>query len=178
MSLLNISFLNEAVNEKKIDNPSSILEHVRARVMQALVEDIGGGKDGMDCIISSFNLKTNELRFACANNPLWILRNGTIIEFKPDKFPVGKHDGDLRPFTLQTFNLQTGDLLYLFTDGYADQFGGPSGKKFKYKQLQQLITKNAYLPMNEQEKMFNRVFEEWKGSLEQVDDILLIGVRI
>ncbi|MFN7013624.1 MAG: PP2C family protein-serine/threonine phosphatase [Bacteroidia bacterium] len=106
------------------------------------------------------------------------MRKGEIIEFKPDKFPVGKYGEELKPFTLQKTDLQKGDIVYTFTDGFADQFGGPKGKKFKYKQLQELILSIHTLPMTQQKVKLNEVFEQWRGDLEQVDDVLFIGVKI
>lgn len=180
MSLLNISFLNEAVGSSNLILPSDILAYVRNHIIGALKEDVadGGGKDGMDCVLCSFNFNTMKLEMACANNPVWILRAGNIVEIKPDKFPVGKHDKDGQPFTLHEFQLNKNDIVYTLTDGYADQFGGPKGKKFKYKQLQELIIANAQLPMAEQKQALDLAISKWKGSLEQVDDILLIGIKI
>ncbi|HEY6161668.1 MAG TPA: tetratricopeptide repeat protein [Bacteroidia bacterium] len=176
MSLLNISFLNEAVLEKNITDPSMVLGHVRSRVIQSLAEDEAGGRDGMDAVICC--LGKNEVRFSCANNALLLVREGKIKEFAPDKFPVGKHDSVQQPFTLYREALQNGDVLYLFTDGYADQFGGPSGKKFKYKQFYELLLSIHTLPMEDQSRQLEKKFGEWKGRLEQVDDVLVIGVRI
>jgi serine phosphatase RsbU (regulator of sigma subunit) len=180
MSLLNISFLNETINTTSFVTPNDILGEVRAQIIEALRSDGSeeGGKDGMDCVLCAYNFKSGELLFAAANNPLWIWRNKMIIEYKPDKFPVGKHDRENEPFQLQKVALQPGDIVYTFTDGYADQFGGVSGKKFKVKQLKELLLSIAHLPMNEQKDVVSKTLRKWKKGLDQIDDILIVGVRI
>ena len=137
-----------------------------------------GGKDGMDAVICNFDFTNNKLQFAAANNPLWLIRNNELLEYKPDKMPVGKAMGEIKPFTLQEIDLQKGDLVIMITDGFADQFGGPKGKKFMYKPLKELIKSlcNASLQNLKQEMIAN--FENWKGTSEQVDDVLIIGVRV
>jgi tetratricopeptide (TPR) repeat protein len=125
-------------------------------------------------------LKTDalQLRFACANNPLWLLRGETITEFEADKFPVGLHHGKLQYFRSQQVQLQEGDQLFLFTDGFADQFGGPKGKKLGYKQLRELLIANRSLSSEEQNSALRDEFTKWKGTMEQVDDVLLLGIKI
>jgi serine phosphatase RsbU (regulator of sigma subunit) len=135
-------------------------------------------KDGMDCVLCAFDFKNMKLEFAAANNPLWLIRDNKLTEYKSDKMPVGMYGGEIRPFTLQTIDLQKGDTVYTFTDGYADQFGGEKGKKFKYKQLQEIILEHCSLSMEDQKMILNEKFEKWKGSLEQIDDVLIIGVKI
>jgi serine phosphatase RsbU (regulator of sigma subunit) len=131
----------------------------------------------MDIVLCEFS-KNNFVRFACANNPLWLIRNNEFIEFHPDKFPVGIHHSDLAAFSLKETALQKGDMLYLISDGYADQFGGDKGKKFKYKPLKELLLTNVSKSCSEQKKTLSTVFESWRGNLEQVDDVLIIGIRI
>ncbi len=180
MSLLNISLLNEAVNEKKINRPDLVLNTVRTNIIQALSTDGSqeGGKDGMDAVFCLFDFEAMKLQYAAANNGLYIVRNKELIDLKPDKMPVGKHDLDQKPFTLSEFELMPGDTVYTYTDGYADQFGGPKGKKFMYKQMQTILLANSDTSMNDQKEILNTSIESWKGSLEQVDDILIIGVRV
>lgn len=181
MSLLNISLLNEITLQRKITSPDLILNSVRDQIISILNPEgtETESKDGMDCLLCSFDIKNKQLEFAAANNPLWILKNGEreIEEYKPDKQPVGFHSV-YKPFRLQTTPLEKGDMVYSFTDGFADQFGGPKGKKFKYKQLEELIIANSHLPMNEQRNILERSFTSWQGDLEQIDDVLVIGVRI
>ena len=132
----------------------------------------------------SFDFKNNLLSCSSANNPVWIIRTSTdsatkeLIEIKADRFPIGKHEKDKELFTLHTLDLQKGDVVYTLTDGFPDQFGGQKGKKFKYKPLQELLLLIADEPMLNQKQKLSDVFEEWKGDLEQVDDLCIIGVRI
>ncbi|MGP8214028.1 MAG: tetratricopeptide repeat protein [Bacteroidia bacterium] len=186
MSLLNISMLNETVVERNITRPDLVLNDIRANIIKALNPSGSDteSKDGMDCSYCSIDMENKILYSACANNPVWIIgRDAThgaaaCNELPPDKMPVGIQYGEQKPFTLQSTRLHEGDCVYLFTDGYADQFGGPKGKKFKYKQLQQLIMDNCQLTMAEQKKILDETIEKWKGGLEQVDDILIIGIRV
>ncbi len=182
MSLLNISFLNETVIEKNITRPNEILNSVRKLIIQSLNTDGNeNGKDGMDSTVLNFEIKNNEIinvDFAMANNPIWIFKNQKMIEFTPDKMPVGNHGGELKSFTFHSEKLEKNDLIYIFTDGYADQFGGPKGKKFKYSNLAKLLSEIQLLPMPEQKKKLNHEFENWRGSLEQLDDVCIIGIRV
>ncbi|MGP8217541.1 MAG: tetratricopeptide repeat protein [Bacteroidia bacterium] len=183
MSLLNISLLNETVVERKITRPDLVLNEVRTNIIKALNPKGSDteSKDGMDCIYCSIDLETKTLNAACANNSLWIIKHNdksVIKEFAPDKMPVGIQYGEQKPFTLHSEQVAEGDCVYLFSDGYADQFGGAKGKKFKYKQLGELLVANSGKSMAEQKKILEETFENWKGGLEQVDDVLVIGLRI
>jgi serine phosphatase RsbU (regulator of sigma subunit) len=179
MSLLNISFLNENVIERGIQSPGQILTEQRKEIIKALnPKGNENSKDGMDCVLCAFDLQQNKLEFAAANNPLWLIRNKELIDYKGDKMPVGKGEDQAKDFTNQTIDLQKGDIIYTFTDGYADQFGGSKGKKFMYKQLAQLLLDNHHLPLTEQRDLLARSLNVWKGNHEQVDDILVIGVRV
>ncbi|MFI5150930.1 MAG: tetratricopeptide repeat protein [Bacteroidia bacterium] len=186
MSLLNISFLNEAINSTSLVRPDEILGYVRTRIIAALKTDGSdeGGKDGMDCVLCAYHFKDQILLASCAYIPIWIMReipesqDKELIEIRPDKFPVGKHDRDHIPFTLQEIPLKKNDVIYTFTDGYADQFGGPNGKKFKYRQLEDSIRSFHQEPMDLQQSLLEERFLNWKGELEQVDDVCVMGVRI
>jgi serine phosphatase RsbU (regulator of sigma subunit) len=180
MSLLGISFLNEAVVEKGIYKPNEIFDHVRTRIISSLGSEktASGNSDGMDGVLCRIDQANRKITFAGANNPLWIIRNGQLIEFRPDKMPVGKHHGEQLPFTLQEVELSKNDIVYLLSDGYADQFGGEHGKKFKYKPLQNLLLEIHHLPMEKQQEILDANFQKWKGNLEQVDDVLLIGFKL
>ena len=180
MSLLNISYLNEAIIEKRIDAPDKILDHVRSQIIQSLNPEgsENEGRDGMDATLSMYDFKGMWLRFSAANNPLWLYRNNEIKEFSADKMPVGMYHGEQKPFTQQTIGLRKGDIVYTFTDGFADQFGGEKGKKFKYKNLKQLLLNNANKPMAEQKQILKKTLRDWQGNMEQVDDILIVGIRV
>jgi serine phosphatase RsbU (regulator of sigma subunit) len=175
MSLLNISFLNEAIIEKKMEKPGEVFDYVRKRLIENISQE--GGQDGMDAILVCFDKKNNTVTYAAAHNAPLIIRKGEVIQLPTDKMPVGKGEKNI-PFETRSIELQKGDLLYLYTDGFADQFGGAAGKKFKETNLKKLLAEIAGLPMNEQEKKLETEFESWKGELEQVDDTLIIGIRI
>jgi serine phosphatase RsbU (regulator of sigma subunit) len=134
-------------------------------------------KDGMDISLCSINKQTLELAWSGANNPLLYFHNKELHEIDGDKQPIGIFES-YRPFVTHTIQLSKGDTLYLFTDGYADQFGGEKGKKFMYKQLKLKLMKLAPLSMHGQNERLRKMFEEWKGTLEQTDDILVMGVRV
>lgn len=132
----------------------------------------------MDCVLFSIDFKTLEMEFSGANNPLWIIRNKQIIELMADKMPVGRSPKSSESFTCQRIQLQKGDIIYAFTDGYADQFGGPKGKKFKYKQLESIIIDGHSNSLVGQKNTLESTFSAWQGSLEQVDDVTVLGFKI
>jgi len=180
MSLLNISFLNQAINEKQINEPGLILNHVRENLINALKDDgsLDGGSDGMDCVLCSFDFSNGILNYSAANNNFYIVRNNELLLNKADKMPVGKSPNEKIAFSSHQVKLQKNDVIYLLTDGYPDQFGGPKGKKFKYKQLEELLVANNDKRMISQKEILNKKFEEWLGNVEQVDDVLLIGIKV
>lgn len=179
MSILNISSLEKAV-EQGICDPSEILNHTRNTIIERLKKDGSpeGGKDGMDASLICFDFVNQKFTYSAANNPIWIIREHHMIELNPDKMPVGKHDKDQIPFTQHEFQLQNGDIIYTFTDGLPDQFGGPKGKKFKYTQLKELFISFNSKTMLEQKQMIEESLQNWKGNLEQVDDITILGFKI
>ena len=176
MSLLNISFLNEAITQQNIQAPNEILNYVRSQLINSISKD--GAQDGMDGILLCIDKSNNTITYAAAHNNPVLISDGNLVEFKADKMPVGKGEKDAS-FALFTIEMKgVSDTLYLYTDGYADQFGGTNGKKFKYKQLQQMLLANCDKRLSEQQEIFLKIFNEWKGNLEQVDDVLLIGIRV
>ena len=179
MSMLGNSFLNEIVVENKIFKANEILNKLRSKVIAAL-EQKGQTeqKDGMDIALCVWNKLDNTLEFTGANNPLWILRGREIIEYKADKMPIGTYLEIEKTFTSTTIQLQQGDVLYLSTDGYADQFGGPKGKKLKYKTLLDLLVNNSQEQMSVQKNKLEEAFMTWKNKQDQVDDVAIIGIRI
>jgi len=178
MSMIGNAFLNEIVNEKNVTKPSKILDMLNDRVIVSLKQSDNENKDGMDIAIVSVNETNQTLEFAGANNPCWYYREGILTELKGDSQPIGFHLGQLKSFNSQIIKTQKNDCVYIFTDGYADQFGGPKGKKFKYKQLNDLFLRVNKLKFSEQRKVVKTTFEDWKGELEQVDDVCVIGLKI
>ena len=180
MSILNISCIEKAIESEKLTSPAEILNHTRTKIIQTLKKDGSkeGGKDGMDASLISFDFKNSILTYAAANNPIWIVRENKMLEFAADKMPIGKHDKDTISFTQHIINLQKNDVVYALTDGIPDQFGGTNGKKFMYKQLKDLLIKISNFSMQEQHETLKLSLNNWKGDLEQVDDILVIGIRI
>jgi serine phosphatase RsbU (regulator of sigma subunit) len=178
--MMGISHLNESIIEKNLYHPNEILDNVRKGIISSLNPEGSDeqSKDGMDCVLCAYDFKKMVMEFACANNPLWLMRDGQMQEFKPDKMPVGMHGDEMKPFNMQKIDLKKGDIIYTFTDGYADQFGGPKGKKFKYKQLEETLISIHQLPMTDQKAILDKKFEEWRGNLEQVDDVCVIAIRV
>lgn len=188
MSLLNIGLLNENVIERGIRLPNDILNEQRKEIIKALnpkTEDnaklISGLRnecvmDGMDCVLAAFDTKNHKLYFATANNPLIVIRNGELTEYKAQKMPVGLSSHESTPFELQSIDLQKGDMIYTFSDGYPDQFG-QNGKKFMSKNLKDLFKKICPLSMPEQKTQLEQHLQRHMGQMEQTDDILVIGVR-
>jgi serine phosphatase RsbU (regulator of sigma subunit) len=175
MSILNISFINEAINEKKIEEPHEILNYVRQRLIKNLSHE--GGQDGMDGTVICFDKINNTITYASAHNAPVIVRNNVMIDGHADKMPIGKGI-KTDPFTLHKIDFEKGDMLYFYTDGYADQFGGPKGKKFKYKTLNNLLVDNSGKPLIEQRQIIFETFDNWKGELEQIDDVCVFGMRV
>ena len=228
MSMLGVSFLNEIVNKQTL-NPykemkeeilqaNEILNQLRDNVINSLHQTgkADEAQDGMDIALCILNMETNELRYAGANNPLYIIRtviarSGAtkqsnsdkeqsqkiaspdtlcrdrndgyeLIEIKADRMPIGiqivEKIADLPSFTNHKIKLSKGDTIYMFSDGFVDQFGGPNGKKFKSKQFKQLLVDIQEKNMTEQKAILDKTIEDWKGDLEQIDDILVMGIRI
>lgn len=171
--------LNRALKEYSAFKPGELLNKTRELILKDFEKSTEEVKDGMDISLLSFNTLNNELHWSGANNPLWIIRNkaNAVEEIKGDKQPVGKHFRQ-QVFTTHHVNATKGDMLYLFTDGFQDQFGGTHGKKFKASGMKELLLKIHNEDIDVQRNMLNAAFEEWKGELEQVDDVCVIGIRI
>ena len=171
--------LNRTVREYGLTNPAEILNKTREIVVQEFEKSDEDVKDGMDISLCCLDLSGSYaiLQWAGANNPLWIIRKHELIEVKPNKQPIGKTDNPLS-FTTHEIQLQKGDTIYVFTDGFADQFGGPKGKKFMYKPFKELLLSIQNKTMEEQKIVLEQHFENWRGNIEQVDDVCVIGVRI
>ncbi len=175
MSLLNISFMNEAINEKNILEPNKIFDYVRSRLITSISQD--GAQDGMDGILLCFNKTKSIITYSAAQNAPILVQKGEMIKLISDKMPIGKGIKE-QPFELYNLPYEKGDMIYLYTDGFADQFGGPRGKKFKYNQLNELLVKLVNEKAEKQKENLTKSFLEWKGKMEQVDDVLIIGIRV
>ena len=177
VSVICSNALSFAIGEKGLTNTGKILDTVRDVVVEKFKSSPDGIKDGMDISLCRFNVKTREVQYSGANNSLYVLRGQELEIIKADKQPVGQFD-HAKPFKYYDLSLNANDRVYLYTDGYADQFGGEKGKKLKYKAFKELIIENAQNPMNSQCEIIDDKFEKWKGDYEQIDDVCVIGVQL
>ena len=181
ISIVNFNLLNKAVLEKDLVTPSEILDAVNIWLTESLHQTYGEStvRDGMDVTLIAIHKHSNEVLFAGANNPIYHITNGELHQIKGDKFPVGAFIEDkIQKFTTKRFTVEKGDSIFLFSDGYADQFGGPKGKKYKYAQFQEKLKAIQNFPLTQQHEIMRKEFLDWKGSHEQVDDVLLVGIKI
>lgn len=187
MSIVGYNLLKEILNNSNGQElpPSVIMDKMSKGVVKTLNAKSGGEdssqqtKDGMDMSLCIVDYDKMQMQFAGAFNPLYLVRNGTVTQYKGDKFPVGlRAEEEIRNFTNNVIQLKPGDTFYIFSDGYADQFGGPKGKKFMAGNFRELLLQTSKLPIEKQKNMLDKNIETWKGDLEQVDDILVIGVQI
>jgi len=180
LSIVANDLLNEAFELAKTKTPAAILNELTrlaSRALHAKVDDIEL-RDGMDLALCKIDLTNNKAEFAGAYNSLYLVRQNKLVEYNPDNISIGSEEQMDKLYTNHSFALEKGDIIYLFSDGYADQFGGEKGKKFKYHQMQQLLVKNNNKSLDLQKHLLEQEFETWKGGLEQVDDVLVIGVRV
>ena len=180
MSMLGVSLLNEIVNNQPNLSACEILNLLRENVKKTLSQKgrHDETKDGMDLVLCIFDFALMKAQFAGAYNPLWIIRNGELVIYKGDKMPIGIYVGVEKPFVCNDIDLKKNDVIYMFSDGYADQFGGPDEKKFKSGTLKELLLQIYKKPLSEQKEILNQTHEEWKGDQQQIDDIMIIGVKI
>ncbi len=179
MSMLGVSFFNDIVWRRKILKPADVLNELRQQVKDALHQtgNKGEQKDGMDIAICVFDIETRSLEYAGAHNPLYLFRNETIQDYKADRMPVGIYIRET-PFTYQQVQLEKNDMLYIFTDGYVDQFGGKNNEKLKSKRFKDLLSSISLLPVEKQKQQIDDFLQTWQGNNEQIDDILIIGIRV
>ena len=181
MSIVGYNILKQVIENNENISPSFILDRLNEGVSETLHhgKDAAQAKDGMDVAFCTIDFSTLELEYAGAFNPLYIVRNGKLLEIKGDKFPIGLFLGEeKRKFTNHLVQLQKGDAIYIFSDGYADQFGGPKGKKFMISHFRNLLIQLSSLPIDQQKQTITRTLNDWCGKLDQVDDILVIGLKI
>ena len=178
MSMLGVTMLNELVNGKHILMPDQILENLRQGVIRSLkqVPEEDSIKDGMDIAVCVVDFEKNILWYAGANCPLYLIRGNELIHYRADKMPASIHYR-MDPFKMHKIDIEKGDAFYIFSDGFADQFGGPNQKKFMTNQLRETLVAMAGEPMLKQGEKLTGIFEEWRGDNPQVDDVMLIGVR-
>jgi serine phosphatase RsbU (regulator of sigma subunit) len=199
VSVVGANSLNRCLIEFGLRKPSEILDKLSELVTETFDKTDSEVKDGMDIALCCLDNENGILEYAGANNPLWLLKNATdsigkdlipdldkhqLIEIKPNKQPIGSYF-KVEPFTNHRIEVDKGDIIYLFSDGFADQFGGlhqeirnKGGKKFKYAKLKELIFETQHLSMADQIDVFNARFEEWKGELDQVDDVCIVGIQL
>jgi serine phosphatase RsbU (regulator of sigma subunit)/HAMP domain-containing protein len=179
MSLVGHNILQDIINNSNLTQPAEIMNALRDGVIKALNADNNQDtKDGMDMTMCCIDYETLELQYAAAFNPLYHVRNGQLNQYDANKFPIGKFLGEKQNFTNHTIQLQKGDQLFLFSDGYADQFGGPKGKKFMVGNFRRLLLNISPLSPKEQRQKLESTLFDWQGTQEQVDDVLVIGVKI
>lgn len=195
MSIVGHNLLDKIVGEYHLTSPAEILNYLNKGVSETLRQSAEQTniKDGMDISLCVFNTQTKVLEFSGAYNPLYIISKHNIegaevnmenetglklYEVKADRFPIGNYTDEVKQFTNHSFKLHEGDTVYLFSDGFADQFGGTHGKKFRYKQFKELLLAINTQTMDEQKEVLQKTFTEWKGSLEQIDDVIIIGSRV
>jgi tetratricopeptide (TPR) repeat protein len=181
VSIVCSNLLSQSVKEHGLTRPDEILNDVNVRLSETLRQrqDESRVRDGMDIALCSIHKKTLHLTFAGAFNPVWIIRNNVLTELLPDKFPVGLfEEEELRKFTYKEMQLEKGDRLYVFSDGYSDQFGGPLGKKYKRSTFQEFVKNIQPKPISQHGKLLLEEHFRWRGENEQIDDILVLGVEV
>lgn len=179
MTMAGTAFLNEIMNKNDTLQANEILFKLRELVMKLLKQkgEEGEASDGIDIALIAVDKKENTLQFAGANNPFYLVHDNELLVIKGDRMPIGIHMNFTQPFTNHKFSLKKGDMIYLFSDGFADQFGGPHNKKYRYRQFQELLFANHTKPLNEQKRLMEKEFYDWKGDQDQVDDVMVLGFR-
>ena len=180
MSLLGSNFLHQSATEKDVNTPAQALDFLNQKIITTLNHGYGEEKirDGMDISFIAIDMETKQLAYSGANNPAYVVRNKSLETLKANKQAIGNMNDTVLPFDNVTTQLHEGDCVYLFTDGYADQFGGPKGKKLMRKQFEEVLIANSEKTMHEQRQALENTYNNWKGDLEQVDDVCVIGIRV
>lgn len=180
MSVIGLKLFNQSAKQPQVNTPAQALDFLHSEVYNTINLHTEGDnviRDGMDLALCAFDKEKMLLHYAGANNPVYIIRNKELHEIKADKRPIGSYQTE-EHFTDKEYQLEKGDMVYLFSDGYADQFGGPKGKKLKYSVFKELLIENSDKPVSEQKEILDNYFEDWRGNLEQLDDVCVIGVRV
>jgi serine phosphatase RsbU (regulator of sigma subunit) len=179
LSMLGVSFLNEIVRKREITQANQVLDKLRERVKTTLDQTgkLDEATDGMDIALYIIDTETNKLQFSGANNTLYIYRNKQLIEFEGDDQPIGIYEQE-HPFTYHEIQLEKGDAIYSYTDGYVDQFGGNNSGKFLSKRLKKILLNIQDKKMSEQKLLLEKAFNKWKGEKKQIDDMLVVGIKL
>jgi serine phosphatase RsbU (regulator of sigma subunit) len=181
LSMLGVSFLNEIFAINKDYKANEILNQLKVNIKDILFHegrDIFENKDGMDIALCIIDLEKNKLQFAGANNPLYIIRNKSILDYSADKMPIGVYLGEKESFTNNDIDLQKGDIIVVFSDGFRDQFGGPKQKRMKTSGFKQILLDISDKPIKQQKELLEKHYDNWKGETEQIDDIIVFGIQI
>ncbi len=180
MSMLGMAFLNEIVRHREVTKANQILDLLREKIKTSLQQtgEKGERKDGMDMALCVINYETMKMQFAGAYNPLLLIRNNELKEYKADRMPIGVHIKDKKSFTNHIIKIQSEDRIYLYSDGYGDQFGGSENEKFMKKRLKNYLLEINNFPMKEQKEKLENTFEQWKGNFDQIDDVVIVGIKI
>lgn len=180
MSTMGISTLNEIITNRSDLQANTVLNLLREKTKNSLHQTgkEGEASDGMDVAFCILHKNKKTLEYSGAYNPMFIFQGGEFKEYKADRMPIGIYYGEKESFTNYEINIQPGDSIYIFSDGLADQFGGPAGTKYKKSNIKKLLSEIYYLPMSEQKQIIEKEFYKWKDKVDQVDDITMIGIRI
>ena len=181
MSIIGNNILTDVVGKQQITRPADILAELSKGVFETLRQTVEDNevKDAMDLAFCAIDIKTNKLQFAAAYNPLFLVRNGEILETKADRLAIGAYQIEEKfSYTNHELDLQKGDTIYIFSDGFVDQFGGKKGKKFMNKRFKKMLLGMQDMNMSDQEKYLDERLLKWRGEQDQVDDILVMGLRI
>jgi serine phosphatase RsbU (regulator of sigma subunit) len=180
ISILGISYLYLVISKHSPNTPAQLMNYLREYFMKTL-DQTGKEeeqKDGIDMSICFFDKNLKQVQFAGAFNPVYIVRNNNLVQLEGDKMPIGVSAEFENSFTNKQFELEPNDMVYLFSDGFPDQFGGPDGKKYKYNKFRELLIKCSSMPVSEQKMIIIDEFTEWKGNLPQLDDMTMVGIKI
>jgi serine phosphatase RsbU (regulator of sigma subunit) len=180
MSILGLTFLNELVNNEAALNANEVLARLREHIIRTLHQKNNhkSTRDGMEMALFKLDLENNSLQFSGARRPLYLIRDKQLNELKGDSMPLGIYDEGQNPFVNKEIEFKKNDIVYLFSDGFVDQLGGPDRKTFKTKRFKELLLNNCHLPMNKQKEVLEKALEEWKSDIEQIDDILVMGIKL
>ena len=174
--MLGITFLDEISSHKEVRTPAKILDLLRERMKNTFKSFGNENQNGLDITLCQIDTQTNTLHYSGANNPLWIVRKGYLIEYKATHNPVGFYPKEI-PFEGRKIQIEKDDMIYLFSDGFRDQFGGKSNTKYGRKKFRELLLNVHKLPVEKQKKELMQTFQNWKGKASQIDDVTIMGIK-